>query len=259
MPSPDSSPEKKEPTKSAFLRTYPGRRIKKVRWDRSVVLNDNKKKRARSRSPHPKKEARTVEVAVAFQQPSSTPKPTMEQRPPVLAAASRQKSPNQRPGHLITSVSSTQHPVDVSVRKISRFPTTQPQRTYVQKSRAQLVETQKLPGQQLWSKNASNIYLPYIGITKTEARRHAGVKDHTGVTGNVLNTVEHSTVPPAVPDSPMRLQKPPPAPRPERLPTPDLPDIGGAYFCDDPYCHGCLSKVRDNELYPKMNPQSKVQ
>lgn len=95
---------------------------------------------------------------------------------------------------------------------------------------------------------------------KTEASGHTGVKGQFGVKGNVQKKqpVASSPVPPAVPDSPRRLQKPPPTPRLERLPTPDLPDIAGAYFCDDPYCHGCLSKVQDNELYSKMNPQSKL-
>ncbi|PVH69579.1 hypothetical protein DL98DRAFT_522100 [Cadophora sp. DSE1049] len=41
-----------------------------------------------------------------------------------------------------------------------------------------------------------------------------------------------SHVPPKVPDAPSKpSQRPPPAPRPSRLPTPDLMDIGGEMFC----------------------------
>ncbi|KAK0115592.1 hypothetical protein ONS95_000135 [Cadophora gregata] len=42
-----------------------------------------------------------------------------------------------------------------------------------------------------------------------------------------------SHVPPKVPDAPSRQsQRPPSAPRPSRIPTPDLMDIGGEMFCD---------------------------
>jgi hypothetical protein len=47
-------------------------------------------------------------------------------------------------------------------------------------------------------------------------------------------TYNYASVPPAVPDPPVSewLRKPPPAPRPARLPTPDLPEIEGSYFPD---------------------------
>jgi len=39
-------------------------------------------------------------------------------------------------------------------------------------------------------------------------------------------------VPPKVPDAPQpRFERPPPTPRITRLPTPDLPDVGGDRFC----------------------------
>ncbi|KAH7319520.1 hypothetical protein BKA65DRAFT_103702 [Rhexocercosporidium sp. MPI-PUGE-AT-0058] len=64
-----------------------------------------------------------------------------------------------------------------------------------------------------------------------------------------------SHVPPRVPDAPSssRNQQPPPAPRPTRLPTPDLMDIDGKMFC-----------VCDSNLYGKgsdpvgMKPLTKM-
>jgi len=57
-------------------------------------------------------------------------------------------------------------------------------------------------------------------------------------------------VPPRAPDAP-RIQGPPPAPRPRRLPTPDLPDIDGSWF------YPPLPEAQKGVTQSKMDAQRK--
>ncbi|KUJ24402.1 uncharacterized protein LY89DRAFT_22031 [Mollisia scopiformis] len=55
---------------------------------------------------------------------------------------------------------------------------------------------------------------------------------HSGQESSKKRSMAFARVPPAVPDPPeRRWVQPPPTPRPARLPTPDLQEIGGRYFC----------------------------
>ncbi|KAG4433971.1 hypothetical protein IFR05_010551 [Cadophora sp. M221] len=64
---------------------------------------------------------------------------------------------------------------------------------------------------------------------RTSAKRSA---KSTASRDKVPHRRSLSQVPPSVPDAPSSWnQKPPPAPRPARLPTPDLMDIDGEMFC----------------------------
>jgi hypothetical protein len=63
-------------------------------------------------------------------------------------------------------------------------------------------------------------------------------------------------IPPRVPD-PLTRQQPPPTPRPTRLKTPELPDIGGSKFC---FCHGDTKDpacATERLVHQKMDAQSK--
>jgi hypothetical protein len=74
--------------------------------------------------------------------------------------------------------------------------------------------------------------------------RYSHTKDKT----IVLSSKTHPrTRQPSVPDPP-RSRGPPPAPRPRRLPTPDLPDLKCEDFCDCCY----------TEPMSKMNAQRKI-
>jgi hypothetical protein len=76
-----------------------------------------------------------------------------------------------------------------------------------------------------------------------------------------------SIVPPFVPDAPQRRQGPPPTPRPQRLSTPDIPDIyqerQAFWQCHDPHRASSVSRKMIEErtlppLSPKMQSQCKI-
>ena len=61
---------------------------------------------------------------------------------------------------------------------------------------------------------------------------------------------------PRVPDPPNRQQQPPPTPRPTRLKTPDLPDLGESNFC---FCHWNSNHhtcATSRPVHQKMDDQS---
>ena len=72
----------------------------------------------------------------------------------------------------------------------------------------------------------------------------------------------HRNVPPAVPDPPTgtKAQRPPPTPRPARLPTPDLPELGQRPFCacGYQYCSGnhmhTNCPIYDSMEHQRMSP-----
>ncbi|KAE8450642.1 hypothetical protein EG329_005986 [Mollisiaceae sp. DMI_Dod_QoI] len=242
----------------------------------------------RNHSPHPtSKRARTAEDAKmlgvtlnAERRPSPTP---------AVAGPSRPVSSNQRPGTPVMTTASTQPPGNVYVPDPVKSSFSHPQTSYVPTTTgrhhtyAQRSGTPANTGNKIPTHQPQPSYTPkQVGAPQRHQPTHAhdlvdikiqlagksqarmppantGVRrDPKTVTPQAVKAGSKVTVqaPPAVPDAPTRrLQKPPPTPRPQRLPTPDLPEIDGACFCNDLRCTShSTAQANPN----KMDAQSKL-
>lgn len=180
---------------------------KKVRFD-STAIDNEYKMRSRQRKTH------LIATATSFQNFVIFPSSPSSANGAAANTSKRINSPSVRS----LPAGSRFHETKGSVLGADVWCSVQLQEDFYPQSQNPLsVPLPRTEPRQPITMNSSTYRTSAKRSAKSPARRHRRSLSH---------------VPPSVPDAPSSWnQKPPPAPRPARLPTPDLMDIDGEMFC----------------------------
>lgn len=177
---------------SAFLKKTESKQQKKVCFDPTVIDNEWKMK------SRPKKMSSVAAANISIKIDSPSPKPQ----------ESRSRLP-QMPGHYL------------EYEQVGR-PSQRPLTSHPQEPVHHPVQSPNVISSPTKLRKSHQSQIPAKRPANSAAKRNKDPR-----------TLKSTHVPPRVPDAPVsQAQKPPPTPRPTRLPTPDLIDIDGKFFCE---------------------------
>lgn len=209
---------------SAFLKRRDSN--KKVSWDHSVVDNEKAPKTPSVRPSTPPLLKKAIGFLKGAADPSTSQHPSTSTAIPVPVANTSVKmnSPSVRPPQSARPSSqgtyAGQDPWYQPSQMNQRMAASGRPQTYVPSSQ----KSNQAPAANSASKRKSN-----------PAAQGPVLEIRTSVSKGVQQAKiqrPSSRIPPAVPDAPQPIiQSPPPTPRITRLPTPDLPEVGGTTFC----------------------------
>lgn len=171
---------------------------------------------------------------------------------PMGSLANTSRSLDERPSRGPTSKEARYGQANTAVKRKDQ-PQTQRPRSDHRLSRSGFTGMRKSQLEEPSSDSHQSSVSGYPALANSSSRRNSGKRSQ--------RRTQISSLAPPVPDAP-QIQRPPPTPRPARLPTPDLDDISERGFC---YCCNVTCRSREyphdsqgRRLSSKMGEQSKL-